>query len=107
MWAISILESDEIYYLKGPVVTVGRNSQKTNLAFPSDKSVSRNHAIFTLEKENDENSLYIQDLDSKFGTCIFKRLDGGVSSQGQFETIDSKTKYAIKTGNTTLHCNSI
>ena len=98
MWAISILESDELYYLKGPIVTVGRNSQKTNLAFPSDKSVSRNHAIFTLEKENDENSLYIQDLDSKFGTCIFKRHDGGVSSQGHFDTIDAKTKYAIKTG---------
>ena len=67
MWICDVFQEEKskksCYYLRGPSCRVGRK-EDCDISFPTDKSVSRQHAEFLLQDED----LFIKDLGSKYCT---------------------------------------
>jgi len=80
MWTAEIVEANglsKLYYVKGPKFTIGR-SDEVDLAFSSEKSISRIHCEVTLSVR--DNILSVKDLNSRFGTFVNdKKLVSGDS----------------------------
>lgn len=79
MWAIEIIlqpdAPNKLFWLQiDAIITVGR-SLESQISFPTDKSVSRNHATIELinpegNDQEDKYEMQITDLGGKYGTSI-------------------------------------
>lgn len=54
-------------FLRGPSIRIGRKADTSDISFPNDKSISREHAQIIIEGSN---SLYVIDAGSKFRTYV-------------------------------------
>lgn len=65
--------SDKLFYIKAPKTSIGRT--ETNVTLADDNSISRVHAHFFL---NDDEDLHIRDAKSKYGTFL---VNAGIATQ--------------------------